>query len=207
MKSTAIFEAISDSYGKYIATIKADDSEGYLVWGEDATDDRKDKLLLDSTDNVLVFKSTTDVFLYILHSPAVLFDEENTSDWAKACLETQPLSSYTYNLESTLSLINSGRFRYLQSSAKEECQDVLNLLHLISDYAYQIDNAYLLELYRGEAVSAFSDYVYDNFFWTIPDEELSVRNRQAPWGSFYPQFIQDVTDLVYTFRSRMVYWG
>ncbi|WP_420148061.1 hypothetical protein [Spirosoma sp.] len=204
MKSGDIFDAISGSYGKYFIGIRISGLEKYIVWGEDSTDNRDDKILLDQSNNVMVFESIPNGLHYILNPNAALFDSQNITDWAKACLSIQPSSNYTHDLDSIVAKIHSDQFNWLSACKREDCWEILNFIHLISDYAYQIDDAYLLDLYQSESVRLFSDYVYDNYFWTIPEEELATRNDQMAWESHYPQFKQNVIDLINTFRSRSV---
>ena len=207
MLSNKIFDAISESYGKYFITIQISGSEQYAVWGEDFTDDRNNKILLDEANNVMLFKSMPDALRNILKPSSVLFDSKNIMDWARACQTIQVSSSYTNDLDLIQFIITSDQLHHLLSSKREECWDVLTLLHLISDYAYQINDTYLLELYQGEPVSTFSDFVYDNHFWTISKEELAVHNDRMTWEPHYPQFKQDVIDLIKTFKSRLVYYS
>ncbi|UFH56653.1 hypothetical protein [Spirosoma sp. KNUC1025] len=206
MEFTTVFDAISRSYSKYFITIKDEGNELYAIWGEDASD-KNDKLLVDAANYVMLFADMFDALRYIVIPSTIAFDRPNMHDWAEACLELQPSSSYTYDLNHVLSMIDSDRFGNLAEDTREECWEVLNVLHLISDYAYQSEDKQMIDIYRGKPISVFSDYVYDNYFWTIPTEEIQTRNGLIVWESYHLLFKQNLNALVQQFKSRFLYYS
>lgn len=204
MAATSVGKAISDSYGKYFIAIKADGKEHYLVWGEDTTDDCNDKILLDETEKILLFRSMFDALQYVLKPSIKRFDSTNMQAWSKACVERGPCLSCTYNLDILVSLINEDQFADVQNGERADWLHLLNFAHLVSDYAYQTHDSYLLHLYKSELITMFLDHVYSTYLWTTPKQELVNQPSVASWALHYARFKAASIELINRFKSRCI---
>lgn len=59
-------EKLCAQYEKYIISLRLAHMTYYLVWGSDSTDEDKDKMLLDASQNILLFASPNQAFQYIV---------------------------------------------------------------------------------------------------------------------------------------------
>lgn len=202
MGATTVAKAICDSYGKYFIAIKTGGNKQYLVWGEDATDNHDDKILLDKTGKVLLFDSMYNALQYILKPSVKLFDSINMKFWAQACSERGTYLSCTYDLDILTALVSTNQFADLQNSERADCLHLLSFVNVVSDYAYQTNDQHLLHLRRSEPLEMFLDHTYNHYLWTVPEEGLAKQPSAMIWQPNYTQFKAAIMDLINSFISR-----
>jgi len=206
METPPAIQQISDSYEKFFIEIWVDDCAYHMVWGADSTDDGNDKLVLDKDNNIVLFGKQADALDYILESPDTLFDGLNLEKWAKSGIENGTYTNCSFSLSHLLRLIEEDRFINLYKTTQHAGLDWVNFINLVSDYSHQTGNEHLLELRRGSSIDSFWDFIYDTFFWTIPERELAERQKEAVAKFDYLEFKADAMALLNHFKSHLVIW-
>jgi hypothetical protein len=159
-------QSTSDKYSKYIVKIKRENKNSFLIFGRDELD--TNILLIDKDNKILLFYNVGTMIKYIL-STSELPDKNSFHEWATkinpnevdSFLDIDEITKHVYEINKNV----------LSDLNKEMFNDTVNIIHLISDYAYQTNNLKLIELYENETIDAFVDIHAGNYLWRIKDDE------------------------------------
>lgn len=175
---------VSEHYNRYIVGVRYKNVLYYTVWGPDATTEQDDdKVLVDTEGKMLLFADVNMLPEYIAQHIDELYDEERFKGWVEEV--EKPLATYTINA--------MDRLVSLKQDMKDErdIEALVNSVHLLSDYAYQVCDHQLMELYESRAIADFIDAYMDEYFWEEANRpkfyELFL-NAQPAFVSMYQRF-------------------
>ena len=203
-------DAINQSYNKWLISFRIANITYFTVWGYDSTVDVREnstKILIDKNNKVLLFLNPQMVFDAILTNTTPLFDGEQLRDWATSMrsVTTVEPNEPTFDLDYLALLINeSVRFNNIEDIDPKIAKGLIEIISLISDFAEQIKDAYLENLWENPSIRAFWEYLYNAHFWTIPADELKIQQKvlmQDYNGEDCKKALQKMLEI---FRVRLV---
>lgn len=149
---------VSEKYNRYILGVCYKDILYYTVWGADAnTEQDDDKVLVNADGKMLLFTDINTLLEYIKQHIDELYDKERFAHWATEI--SKPFSTYTVKyMDKLISLQQNMR-------DEQDVETLVNCIHLLSDYAYQVDDQELISLYESESILGFFDAYMDEYFW------------------------------------------
>lgn len=146
----------------------------YSIWETD--EEGTDTLLIDENKKFLVIESIDTLkntaYQKYKDSPGILI-----KNWVGRLTELESKASYNFDHISTI-LANRNTL------TKEQYYDVFTIVHLVSDYAYQTKNKYLISLYESSEVSSFLENSYDLFGFKA-EESKNIEKiifKSGDWG-------------------------
>lgn len=140
----------------------------YSLWGSDTEQDHDDKFLT-LNDKILLFEDQVELKTYVLTTPNLFFDKTNIKHWIKSIDTIEVI--YSFNLDLVFNRLANSKSVFL---TKEVSNEFVDLLNLIGDYAYQIEDTELIRLFKHGVVQEYWDYAYNNFFWNKATETKST---------------------------------
>jgi hypothetical protein len=169
------FDAISENFRKYLMKFVVDGEEYYTIWFTDmSTSDKQDKLLINSSGDILVFFSIGELKDYIRSVLPTLPDSKNFEGWINNYTLDEPDTIYDFAfVRETIS-----GFSRVSDTPKEDALELINVFNLIGDYRYLVNDSYLEEKLDTLVMREFFDSVYNFYFWKTPhgtvDPEIDV---------------------------------
>lgn len=155
-------------FSAYLIRIHVGAKRYFCLWGSDHEDEKKDKFLI-LEGKILLFADESLLKSYVLNTTQPIFDKTNTRNWIQSEGEIEVM--YSFELEKILSYLSDFISMAFEQKVLNELVDVLNL---IGDFAFQIDDEELIGMYRGKLVQGYLDHFYDNHFWTVNEEDRVV---------------------------------
>ncbi|WP_138990705.1 hypothetical protein [Larkinella sp. C7] len=203
-------DEINIKYNKWVIAIHLNNVTYHTIWGYDSLTKNGDtKLLLDSKKNILLFKTRHDSITAVLTTEIPVFDTEKTTNWAKEIQKIVNLyeDESVNNLDHLQSIIERFNFENIDNIAPEDAQNIVNFVNLFTDYADQIGDSSLLILWNNPAIKSFWEYLYNQFFWTIPADELKEKQAEVLENYKADACKKGLMDMLAVFKSRLVVYS
>lgn len=175
---------VSEHYNRYIVGVRYKDVLYYTVWGPDATAEQDDdKVLVDTEGKMLLFADVNLLPVYIAQHIDELYDKGRFKGWVEDV--EKPFVAYTIKA--------MDRLVSLKQDMKDEhdIEALVNSVHLLFDYAYQVCDHQLMELYESRAIADFIDAYMDEYFWAEPSGHKFYKlflKAQLAFVSMYKRF-------------------
>lgn len=171
---TAMNEDPSQKYRKFLVEVIYKGASYYTVWGTDDHD--IDKFIVDTNGKLLLFSNRGDVFRVVLNTDH-FFDIQLLQAWARECdLIESP--DFVMDLD-VLSMRN------IPATATDLLESVYHNVGLVKDYALQVNNGELLNLFDSDIVRFHYEVFANYFLWspqinfefaTLPDAYSDALN-------------------------------
>ena len=190
----------SEKYRKYLILVKFNDRRKLAIWGTDMSDNEVDKLLASQDGVILLFESKKELLEKIHNYKDLFFDSDNFIKWIS---EIENEKEYaTYNIDD-LEEVLGNKESIIREEFKEECIDLLSLMDLFGDYAYQFSDDRIKSLIENQNTSIFRDYVYSNFLW----DEKNLRSQESEKAVNerfdYEIFRDEMKNLIDIFKTKL----
>lgn len=154
---------ISALHYKWILKLIITGKPYFVLWGYDKTDEGKTKMLLDVDNNLLLFKSPTELLSYISKKKG-LFDTKHTLKW-HAKLNVPVRSNSVINIDLLQNAI-------LKFEDKVSFEELMNAWDIVDDLAYQTDDKKLLRLCQSKQTKHFFYLNYNKYLSTKVEKNI-----------------------------------
>ncbi|WP_421830339.1 hypothetical protein [Larkinella sp.] len=203
-------DEINLKYNKWVIAIHLNNVTYHTIWGYDSLTKNGDtKLLIDQKKNILLFKTKQGPAEAVLTYSIPIFDTENSTNWAQEILDI--VNSYEgesiNNLDHLQSIVERYTFDNIDCIAPEDAQNIVDFVNLFTDYADQIGDPSLLILWNSPAIKSFWEYLYNQFFWTIPADELKEKQAEILENYQADSCKKALIDMLAVFKSRLVVYS
>ena len=200
-------DEINLKYNKWVIAIHLNNVTYHTIWGYDSLTKNGDtKLLIDQKKNILLFKTKQGPVEAILTTSIPIFDEDNLTSWGQEILDI--VNSYEgesiNNLDHLQSIIEGFNFENIDILTPEDAQSIIDFINLFTDYAEQISDPSLLILWNNPSIKSFWEYMYNQFFWTIPSDELKAKQVEILENYKADSCKKALMDMLAVFKSRLV---
>lgn len=189
----------NELHRKYPIQIHLNDACYYAVWGTDMSDpEQQDQLLLDHEQRILLFTTGEQIAPWIIAGSARVFDADNLTAWANSL--TDFTAEPVYDLDYMGSILRSDLRQEQILQNPNLTHEMIGFMNLYSDYAYPLDDEYLVGLHRKPQLRLFFDFCYDSYFWNTPEDELTRRQasylKKFRFGKFKADMLRMLTAFV-----------
>ncbi|OSZ78967.1 hypothetical protein CAP35_12175 [Chitinophagaceae bacterium IBVUCB1] len=154
---------ISAKYDKWIIKLIIKRKAFFVFWGNDKTDEDKNKMLLDSDDNLLLFKSPSAVLSY-LGKKKSLFDDKNIRKWHKDFKKPGRA-----DIIIDIDLLQNAILEFENRAIFEE---LINAWSIVDDYAYQTENKKMLKICQSKQIKNLFDLNCNMYLWTSIEKNV-----------------------------------
>lgn len=182
---------ISAQYDKWILKLIITDKPYFVLWGYDKTDEGKTKMLLDETNNLLLFKSPTELLAYVSKKKG-LFDTKHTLKWY-AELSVPARSNNVINID----LLQNATLKF---ESKASFEELMNAWDIVDDLAYQTDDKKLFRLCQSKQTKHFFYLNYNKYLSTKVEKniqkDLRVMDREKVIAQLNKQYALFLEKLV-----------
>lgn len=182
---------ISALHDKWILKLIITGKPYYVLWGYDKTDEGKTKMLLDVDNNLLLFKSPTELLSYISKKKG-LFDTKHTLKW-HAELNVPVRSNSTTNIDLLQNAI-------LKFEDKVLFEELMNAWDIVDDLAHQTDDKKLLRICQSKQIANLFDLSCNLYLWKRDEKNvqknMKVLDKEKVielLGKLYELFLEKVT--------------
>lgn len=191
-------DKVSEKYRKYIIKVRVKSSkEYYFLWGTNLKNTDNDYLLVDRDNQILGFKTISDLLFFIKNSSSLL-DLDNTKKWAKYYKRMRAYA--TYDLGKLENILESTKS--IQSFNKKSIFLIIDFYNLFSDFTYQIGDKTMGKIINEKNTRKMIDYGYEHFFWGKNYIQSSKKNDTLN-GFDYSQFSSNILLMVSEFVERI----
>ncbi|MGO4293269.1 hypothetical protein [Chitinophaga sp. RAB17] len=154
-EKTPMNEDPSQKYRKFLIEVIYRGASYYTIWGTDDND--IDKFIVDRNEKLLLFSNPDDVFQVVL-STDHFFDIKSLQAWAgeRDCIE---------NPDSVVDL-DVLSMRNIPATATDLLESVYHTVGLVQDYALQVNNDELIDLFNSDIVRFHYDVFANYFIWS-----------------------------------------
>lgn len=154
-EKTAMNEDPSQKYRKFLIEVIYKGASYYTVWGTDDND--IDKFIVDTTGKLLLFSNRGDVFRVVLNTDH-FFDIKLLQAWARE-------GDLIENPDSVMDL-DVLSMRNIPATATDLLESVYHNVGLVQDYAVQVNNGELINLFDSDIVRFHYDFFANYFLWS-----------------------------------------
>jgi hypothetical protein len=153
------FDKNSQHFEKWLIKIKYSEFKQpiYLVWLTDTLDNETDKMLINSSGQIIGSKNPSVLFDFIQRTRHKLFDSRKTKGWARMVYDLPPKPTVTYNLDKFI-----GTTKNLDQKNLEE---LANFINLFGDLITTTKDKGLNKLKNKKEINEVWEYYYNNVFW------------------------------------------
>lgn len=182
---------ISALHYKWILKLIITGKTYFVLWGYDKTDEGKTKMLLDVDNNLLLFKSPTELLSYISKKKG-LFDTKHTLKW-HAELNVPVRSNSATNIDLLQNAI-------LKFEDKVLFEELMNAWDIVDDLAHQTDDKKLLRICQSKQIANLFDLSCNLYLWKRDEKNvqknMKVLDKEKVielLGKLYELFLEKVT--------------
>lgn len=180
-------ENVSEKYRKYLLKITYDNQYYYTMSGLDLEDEEKDKLLIDSNKQLVLFSDVARL-LKAIRKGEYYFDRDNLQKWEAAFS-----SSDEPYAEIDLDILGRPAIDFTDL-------DVLISIHfalgILTDFAIQVDEKLMIERLYQPIIEEFKDSVMDFTVWKTTEELTITFDRNL--------FVAILNDLYFSLKRGMI---
>lgn len=180
-------ENASEKYRKYLLEITYDNQCYYTMSGADFEDEEKDKVLINSNKQLVLFSDVASL-LQAIKKGEYYFDKDNLQGWEAAFSSAD--EPYT---EIDLDIIGSPEIDFTDL-------DVLVSIHytlgILTDFAIQIDDKLMIARLYESVIDEFKDSMMDYTVWKTTEELIIKFDRKL--------FISILNDIYLTLKKGMI---
>lgn len=152
----------SEKYKKYLVEINLNGKKQFLVLGMNISKDDDDFILLNEHDKILTFNNVNQIKKFILEE-INLPDKDNFHNWIQ---EFESRKSYiTYDADKIVQIIKISEG--LKELSKDELSQIVDLINMIGDYAYQVNHKDLILLFEDKTIDLFKELFMDVYVWKV----------------------------------------
>ncbi len=153
-------EQLSEEFRKYLISIEFEGKSYYTVSGADLSDNEDDKILINSSQEIIAFKEIESLVKYVDNSKYI-FDQENLRKWTRYLSKSsQPYTNISFDILSNISDLEN----------YTDIRSVYVSLGFLMDYAIQTNDDEMLNILNSVELSSFKDSSADFFLWKGTDE-------------------------------------
>ncbi|MGV3560792.1 hypothetical protein [Larkinella arboricola] len=193
----------SEVYRKYLIQLRLNGTLYYGVWGTDMSDpEHEDQLLLDHEQRILLFTAGEQIAPCITQGGARLFDADNLTAWVHSLTDFTPYT--VYDLDYMGSILQSNLRQEQILNNPNLTHELIGFINLFGDYAYPLDDDFLVRLRRMPQIRLFFDYCYDTYFWDTPPDELNRRQTAYLKKFRFAKFKSDMLRMLTAFIDHTV---
>ncbi|OQP42716.1 hypothetical protein A4H97_11140 [Niastella yeongjuensis] len=180
-------ENVSEKYRKYLLKIAYDNQYYYTVAGADLQDEEKDKLLINSNKQLVLFSDVASL-LQAIKKGEYYFDRDNLQKWEK-----EFSSSEEPYAEVDLDIVGRTEIDFTDS---DELISIHLTLGILTDYAIQIDDKLMIARLYESVIEEFKDSVMDYAIWKITEDLIITFDRNL--------FLSTLNDLYFSLKKGMI---
>lgn len=148
--------AVCERYLRFVIEIEYTGNHYYTVWGTDHNSpEEEDKMLVDSEGHFLLFKTVDAAIAYVREQQEQLFDKERFASWLGEL--QQPI---TPHMGIDLDLLHDEE---IDISTEESFEELINVQNFVSDYAHQLGDEYLMDLFYEHPLETLFDLYIDTY--------------------------------------------
>lgn len=182
-----IDENVSEKYRKYLLKITYDNQDYYTISGADFEDEEKDKVLINSNKQLLLFSDVARL-LKAVKEGEYYFDRDNIQKWAE-----EFSSSEEPYAEVDFDIIGKPEIDF---NDLDVLKSILDTLGILTDFAIQVDDKLMIDRLYQSVINEFKDNIMDFIVWDV-DEELTVTVDQN-------LFLSALADLYFSLKQGMI---
>ncbi|MFD1142995.1 hypothetical protein ACFQ4C_17850 [Larkinella insperata] len=196
--ATSATDNQNEFYRKYLIQLNLNAGFFYGVWGTDMSEEEHpDYLLLDHQDRILLVTAGEQLLPLITQGGAKLFDADNLTAWIQSLTDFTPDAAH--DLDYMGSILRSELRQEQILNSPSLTKELIDFINLYGDYAYSLDDDFLVGLHRKPQIRLFFDYCYDTYFWTIPPAELERRQASYLKKFRFAKFKSDMLRMLTVF--------
>lgn len=182
-----IDENVSEKYRKYLLKIIYDKQDYYTISGADFEDEEKDKVLINSNKQLLLFSDVVRL-LKAVKEGECYFDRDNILKWAEEFSSSeQPYAEVDFD--------KIGK-PDIDFSDIDVLKSILDTLGILTDFAIQVNDKLMIDRLYQSVINEFKDNVMDFIVWDS-DEELKVTVDQN-------LFLNALSELYLSLKQGMI---
>jgi hypothetical protein len=180
-------ENVSEKYRKYLLKVTYDNQYYYTISGADLEDEEKDKLLINSNKQLVLFSEVASL-LQAIKKGEYYFDRDNLQRWEK-----EFSSSDEPYAQIDLDILGS-------SDIDLTDLDVLISIHytigILTDFSIQIDDKLMIARLHESVIGEFNDSVMDYTVWKAKEDITIAFDRNL--------FLGVLNDLYFLLKKGMI---
>lgn len=181
MKPFKEIDNLSMKYKKYISLIILNNSNYYLISGEDT--EGNDRLLINDKNEILLSHDILKLANYSRYNK--VFDNSNFKKWVNTILPLLKENKHYYYAEFDLDSIYknyiSSQRNILLNNSRANYNEYINFINLVHDYSLQANSDILIKLINNKYVNLFWEISYDKCLWK---KNSSSDNEKGIFKSF-----------------------
>jgi len=180
-------ENVSEKYRKYLLKIIYDNQDCYTITGADLEDGEKDKLLINSNKQLVLFSDVASL-LQAIKKGEYYFDKDNLQKWEKEFSSAE--EPYA---EIDLDILRRPEIDFTDL---DELISIHSTLGILTDFAIQVDDKLMIEHLYQPIIEEFKDSVMDFTVWKTTEELPITFDRNL--------FLNVINDLYFLLKKGMV---
>jgi hypothetical protein len=192
-----LFEKHSLLHEKWLIKIKYKDFKYpiYVVWLTDTSDNSDDKMLTNSSGQIVGSKNFTTLINYIVTTRHKLFDSRQTKAWARKVNGIRPRLTATYDLDRINSLP--------KQIDQERLEEVSNFINLFTDLITTTKDKKLQRLRSKKDVKAIWEHYYNYVFWPRFNDVKKLKAFKVEPFKSNPQLKEILKKMIENFVQRV----
>ncbi|MDP3445316.1 MAG: hypothetical protein Q8T08_20855 [Ignavibacteria bacterium] len=189
---------ISEKYKKYIIEIKLNGKKKFFISGMDISKEDADFLLIDSNGKILIFNDVHLIEKFILETKGLL-DKDNFLNWIRELKDYKPYVSYDIDKITQILQVSNP----LKELNKDELSQIIDLINLIGDYSYQVDDKNLILLLEAKSIDLIKELFMDKYIWKAIEDSHEI-DLEPLFGNFpFEDFKADFENLFNLFVKQL----
>ncbi|MBO9205280.1 MULTISPECIES: hypothetical protein [Niastella] len=180
-------ENASEKYRKYLLEITYDNQCYYTVSGLDLEDEEKDKLLINSKKQLVLFSDVASL-LKAIKNGDYYFDKNNIQKWEAAFSSSDgPYAAIDFDI------LGKPAIDFTDPATLISIHLTIGIL---SDFAIQVDDKLLLARLYQSIIEEFKDSVMDYAIWKTTEDIAIAFNRNL--------FLGILNELYFSLKEGMI---
>ena len=180
-------ENVSEKYRKYLLKVIYDNQYYYTISGADLEDEEKDKLLINSNKQLVLFSDVSSL-LQAIKKGGYYFDRDNLQRWEAAFS-----SSDEPYAQIDLDILGKPDIDFADLDVLMSIHDTLGVL---TDFAIQIDDKLMIARLYESVIGEFKDSVMDYRVWKTKEDITIAFDRNL--------FLGVLNDLYFLLKKGMI---